>query len=40
MKEKWLKKDGDKFERIAENPVDTDKTNLNKFLEDPNLESH
>mgnify|MGYP000908090329 CR=1 FL=1 len=22
MKEKWIKKDGDKFERIAENPVD------------------
>lgn len=40
MKQKWIKKDGDKFERIAENPVDEDKTNLNKFLENPALEAH
>ena len=40
MKQKWIKKDGDKFERIAENPVDDDKTNLNKFIEEPTLEAH
>jgi len=32
MKEKWIKKEGDKFERIAENPVDQDKTYLNNFI--------
>lgn len=40
MKQKWIKKDGDKFERIAESPVDEDQTNLNKFLADPSLDSH
>lgn len=40
MKQKWIKKDGDKFERIAENPVDEDQTQLNKFLENPVLEAH
>ena len=40
MKQKWIKKDGNNFERIAENPVDDDKTNLNKFLENPLLEVH
>jgi len=40
MKMKWIKKEGDKFERIVENLVDEDKTCLNKFLEDPTLESH
>ena len=32
MKQKWINKVGDKFERVAENPEDEDKTNLNKFL--------
>ena len=40
MKEKWIAKEADKFKRVAENPVDQDKTNLNKFLADPKLESH
>lgn len=40
MKEKWIKKDGSNFERVAENPVDKDKTQLNKFIEDPKFESH
>ena len=40
MKQKWIKKEGNDFMRIAENPVDDDKTNLNKFLGDPTLESH
>ena len=40
MKQKWIKKDGDKFERIAENPVDEDQTNLNKFLAEANLDVH
>ena len=40
MKEKWIKKDGGNFERVAENPVDKDKTQLNKFIEDPKFESH
>jgi hypothetical protein len=40
MKEKWIKKEGDKFERIAENPVDIDKTNLNSFILNPHLQAH
>lgn len=40
MKEKWLKKDGTGFERIAENPIDNDQTNLNKFMADVNLAVH
>jgi phenylalanyl-tRNA synthetase alpha chain len=40
MKEKWLKKDGTGFERIAENPIDNDQTNLNKFMADTNLAVH
>ena len=40
MKQKWINKVGDKFERVAENPEDEDKTNLNKFLNDPNLDNH
>ena len=40
MKQKWIKKDGDKFERIAENPVDDDKTNLGKFIQEPSLDKH
>lgn len=40
MKQKWIKKDGSNFVRISENPVDDDKTNLNKFIDDAVLESH
>lgn len=40
LKQKWIKKDGDKYERIAENPVDEDQQNLNKFLENPNIDAH
>ena len=40
MKQKWIKKDGDKFERIAADPVDADKTQLQKFISDPNPDSH
>jgi len=40
MKQKWIKKNENKFERIAENPVDEDKTNLNKFVANPNLDDH
>lgn len=40
MKQKWIKKDGNNFERIAADPKDEDKTNLNKFLENPNLDAH
>ena len=40
MKQKWIKKDGDKFERIAENPVDDDKTNLGNFIGEPSLDKH
>ena len=32
MKQKWIKKDGNNFVRIAENPQDDDKINLNKFI--------
>ena len=32
MKQKWIEKAGADFKRIAENPVDEDQTNLNKFL--------
>ena len=35
MKQKWIKKDGDLFERIAEKPVDEDKANLQKYLKNP-----
>ena len=40
MKQKWIKKDGDKFERVAENPVDEDQANLTKFVENPLLDVH
>lgn len=40
MKQKWIKKDGNQFERIAADPVDLDKQQLNKFVDDPNLEAH
>ena len=40
MKEKWIKKEGDKFERIAENPEDKDKTQLCEFIKNPNLDLH
>jgi hypothetical protein len=40
MKQKWIVKDGSNFKRVAENPVDEDKTNLNKFIENINLEAH
>ena len=40
MKQKWIEKAGADFKRIAENPVDEDKTNLNKFLENPANEAH
>ena len=40
MKQKWIKKEGEKFERIAENPVDEDQTQLNAFLANPTLEAH
>jgi len=40
MKQKWIKKNADKFERVAENPVDEDQTNLKKFMETPALETH
>lgn len=40
MKQKWIVKDGNSFKRVAENPVDDDKTNLNKFIENVNLEVH
>lgn len=40
MKQKWINKTADKFERVAENPEDEDKTNLNKFLTDSNLDNH
>ena len=34
------RKEGNDFVRIAENPVDEDKTNLNAFLKDLTLEKH
>lgn len=40
MKQKWIKKDGDKFERIAQNPVDEDRSKLQAFLNNPTLEAH
>ena len=40
MKQKWIIKDGSNFKRVAENPVDEDKTNLNNFLEKPSLDAH
>ena len=40
MKQKWIKKDGDKFERIAENPVDEDQSKLQGFLKEPSLDKH
>lgn len=35
MKQKWIKKDGEQFERIAENPKDEDQANLQKYLKNP-----
>jgi len=35
MKQKWIKKDGDQFERIAQNPKDEDQANLQKYLKNP-----
>ena len=40
LKQKWIKKDGDKFERIVEKPVDEDQTNLKKFMDNATLEAH
>jgi phenylalanyl-tRNA synthetase alpha chain len=40
MKQKWIKKDGSNYERIAENPQDEDKIALNKFLENPDNGAH
>ena len=40
MKQKWIKKEGNDFVRTAENPVDEDKTNLNNFIKESNLEKH
>lgn len=40
MKQKWIVKDGGNFKRVAENPVDEDKTNLNNFIQNPDLEKH
>jgi len=40
MKEKWIKKEGEKFERIAESPVDKDQTNLNQYIKDVNYDAH
>lgn len=40
MKQKWIVKDGGNFKRVAENPVDEDKTNLNKFLENNKADDH
>lgn len=40
MKQKWIKKNGDQYERCVENPVDEDKKNLNAFLNDPSADSH
>lgn len=40
MKQKWIKKDGDKFERIVAEPVDADQTQLQKFIADTNPDSH
>lgn len=40
MKQKWIKKDGQSFERVAANPVDEDQTNLKKFLDKPSMDVH
>lgn len=40
MKQKWVKKNGNELERIAESPVDVDKDQLQKFIADPNPDSH
>jgi phenylalanyl-tRNA synthetase alpha chain len=40
MKQKWIKKEGNDFVRTAENPVDEDKTNLNNFINENNLDKH
>ena len=32
MKQKWIKKEGSDFVRIAEDPQDDDKKNLNNFM--------
>jgi len=40
MKQKWIVKDGANFKRVAENPVDEDKTNLNNFLQNNKVDDH
>jgi phenylalanyl-tRNA synthetase alpha chain len=40
MKQKWIVKDGANFKRVAENPVDDDQTNLNKFIGNTDLSAH
>jgi phenylalanyl-tRNA synthetase alpha chain len=40
MKQKWIVKDGSNFKRVAENPVDEDQTNLNKFIENNKADAH
>jgi hypothetical protein len=40
MKQKWIKKDGSNYERIAKDPQDEDKIALNKFLENPDNAAH
>ena len=40
MKQKWVKKEGDKFERIVEIIVDEDQSKLQSFLKNPLLEAH
>ena len=39
-KQGWIKIDGKNYERIAENPVDTDKMNLIGFTEKPDADAH
>ena len=40
MKQKWIKKDGNKFERIVADLVDLDQKCLNQFIDDHNPDSH
>lgn len=40
MKQKWIAKDGANYKRVAENIDDEDKTNLCKFVENNNADSH
>ena len=40
MKQKWIKKDGDDFERIAADIKDEDQTKLQAFIANPVLEAH